>query len=209
MRSLARLALLGLIAWAGLRLCDALMARAPEAGGSALVLGLLLIGYALLLALPFVPGIEIGLALLMMRGAEVAPFVWTATAAGLSLAFLVGRALPAAWIAASLQDLRCDRAAALVLRLEDEPQALRLRFLSQNAPATLRPVLDRGRHLGLALLLNLPGNALIGGGGGIALLAGVSRLFRTWAALTTLALATLPVPLLVWLAGPGILPWTR
>ena len=56
----------------------------------------------------------------------------------------------------------------------------------------------RHRHLMLALLVNLPGNAVIGGGGGILMLSGLSGLFTLPRLLLTLALAVAPVPLVVW-----------
>jgi hypothetical protein len=49
--------------------------------------------------------------------------------------------------------------------------------------------------------LNVPGNAVIGGGGGIALLAGMSGLVTFPRFLATVSLAALPVPLFVVLAG--------
>ncbi|MGB3315212.1 MAG: hypothetical protein WBB85_12430, partial [Albidovulum sp.] len=55
----------------------------------------------------------------------------------------------------------------------------------------------------LALLINLPGNSLLGGGGGILLLAGMSRLFSPLATLATVAIAVAPVPILVYLMGEG------
>jgi hypothetical protein len=61
-----------------------------EASGSMpLMLGLLallLLSYALLMAIPFAPGIEIGVSLLVLRGAEIAPFVYGATLGGLTCA---------------------------------------------------------------------------------------------------------------------------
>jgi hypothetical protein len=48
--------------------------------------------------------------------------------------------------------------------------------------------------------LNLPGNTLLGGGGGIALMAGLSGLYPMPAYLTTVAIAVAPVPLLVGLS---------
>jgi len=55
--------------------------------------GILLIAlviYAVLIAIPFVPGVEIGLSVLAAGGAGIAPLVWLATASGLSLAFVAG-----------------------------------------------------------------------------------------------------------------------
>ena len=49
-----------------------------------------LVVYALLLAIPFVPGVEIGIALLIMQGPAIAPFVHAATVAGLLISFAIG-----------------------------------------------------------------------------------------------------------------------
>jgi uncharacterized integral membrane protein len=45
--------------------------------------------------------------------------------------------------------------------------------------------------------LNLPGNSVLGGGGGIAALCGLSRQFYWWRYVLTLIVATAPIPLLV------------
>jgi len=65
------------------------------------------------------------------------------------------------------------------LREEIEPleKKERLNLLIDRAPKRLLPLLLRHRYLALAAALNIPGNYIIGGGGGIALFAGVSRLF--------------------------------
>jgi hypothetical protein len=68
------------------------------------------------------------------------------------------------------------------------------------------PFLLRHRYLALAIALNLPGNFLLGGGGGIALLAGVSRLYAVPGFLATVTCAVAPVPLAVLMFGPEILP---
>jgi hypothetical protein len=53
----------------------------------------------------------------------------------------------------------------------------------------------------LACLFNLPGNVVLGGGGGIALLAGLSRLYAPLPMAVTVALAVAPVPLAIWIWG--------
>ena len=58
----------------------------------------------------------------------------------------------------------------------------------------------RFRWLGLALLINMPGNSVIGGGGGIAMAVGYSRSFTDPAFLACAAVAVAPVPTLVLLA---------
>jgi len=58
------------------------------------------------------------------------------------------------------------------------------------------PFLLRHRYLVLAVLFNLPGNAIIGDGGGIALIAGMSRLFPFPKYVLLVCVAITPVPLL-------------
>lgn len=164
-----------------------------------------LLGYALLLAIPFVPGIEVGLALLMLKGASIAPLVYLATVLGLSAAYLLGRHLPLGWLAVSFADLHLHRAAALVRRMEATRPEDRLASLSERLPHGLAQLTLRYRYLMLAALINLPGTAVIGGGGGILMMAGLSRLFRDRWALLTIALATLPIPLAVWVLGTQVL----
>jgi len=53
-------------------------------------------------------------------------------------------------------------------------------------------------------LINVPGNAFIGGGGGILFLAGFSTMFRPAAMALTIALAVTPVPLVIWALGIDI-----
>ena len=100
----------------------------------------------------------------------------------------------------------CVRAAAALGRLRETEPDTRLRRLEDSVPRWARGWVLRRRYLLLALLVNLPGNSLIGGGGGILIAAGLSRLFRSAPVLLTLVLATAPVPLLLMILGPGILP---
>lgn len=208
LRTTFRFGMVAMIAFVGLWLFDRISEQADSAMTLAAIL-VVLLAYAALLAVPFMPGIELGLTVLMMRGAEVAPLVWLSTCLGLSLAYALGHWLPARWLSASLRDVGLERAAAMIERLMVQPPALRLRWITAQLPLRLRPVLRGGRYLLLAALLNLPGSVLIGGGGGIAMAAGLSRIFAPGATLVTFALATLPVPLAVWLFGPDILPWTK
>ena len=173
-----------------------------------LMLGLLiglLLAYAVLLAIPFMPGIEVGVSLLLLRGAEIAPFVYVSTVLGLSIAYVVGRSVPYDWLKSFFADLRMRRVCDLLDRLKPLNRAERLAILTERLPIWLQPIVGRMRYLLLALLLNIPGNMVLGGGGGLAFAAGFSRLFRPLPALLTIALAVLPVPLGVWLYGSSIL----
>jgi hypothetical protein len=77
----------------------------------------------------------------------------------------------------------------------------RLETLIAHAPKRIVPTLLKHRYIAIAVAINVPGNAIIGGGGGIALMAGISGLFTFPRYLTIIALAVLPVPLAVFLTG--------
>ncbi|MBW6507235.1 MAG: hypothetical protein K0B00_10860 [Rhodobacteraceae bacterium] len=162
------------------------------------VLVLLLAVYALLIATPFVPGVEVGLSLLAIEGAWIAPFVYLGTNAGLMLAYMVGARLPYAPLERLLADLRLRRAGALLAQLAPLGREARLGLLRERLPRWCAPLVSRFRYLVIALAVNLPGNSIIGGGGGILFVAGLSHLFRAWAVAGTIALAVAPVPLLIW-----------
>ncbi|MEM8872482.1 MAG: hypothetical protein AAGE38_18925 [Pseudomonadota bacterium] len=157
--------------------------------------------YALLLAVPFVPGVEIGVGLLTMFGANAAPHVYFATLGGLTLAYSVGRLVPLRLQARIALSLRMRRTAALILSLEHLPHAARVAAIMDHAPTRWIPFLLRHRLIAMAVLLNTPGNAIIGGGGGIALVAGISRLISPLAFVAVAGLAVAPVPILVALFG--------
>ncbi len=205
-------AALALLAHLALDWAMALSDRLPQAAAartrSLILLGVTVL-YALVLAMPFVPGVEIGVALMVLRGAEIAPVVYLATIMGLALAFFVGRALPLGALERLLLDLRLRQAAMLIETIAPLSTAERLEQLRARLPERLGRWLIDARYLALAVLLNLPLNAFLGGGGGLAMLAGLSGLFRAGAAILVIALAVLPVPALVWLLGADILPQAR
>jgi hypothetical protein len=157
--------------------------------------------YTALMAVPFVPGMEISLALLAAFGHQVAMFIYAATVAALAISYLIGRLVPVRRIASFFRALGLSRAESLVLHLEPLNAQQRLETLTAHAPKRIVPTLLKHRYIGVAVALNVPGNALIGGGGGIALLAGISGLFTFPRYLAVVALAVLPVPLAVMLMG--------
>lgn len=218
-RSLPRIALRIAVAvalvWAGLALFGWLqghIADLEDAAQSRMMTSLVIaaiVAYALIIAIPFVPGIEIAIALMIMEGPIMAPFVWIATNLGLIIAFLAGRWVSLDWLHGSFRDLNMMRACAMLHRIKTEPPENRLRNLSDRLPPWLAPwlapLVTRYRYPMVALLLNLPGNVALGGGGGIMLLVGISRLFTPWRIGLTVALATAPVPLAVWFMGADVL----
>lgn len=153
--------------------------------------------YMIVAALPFVPAAEIGLGLMVMFGPPIAGLVYTSTVLALLAAYLIGRAVPAPVCAAGFGFLGMRKAQDLVLETAALNASARLELLLARAPRRVVPVLIRHRYLALALALNLPGNTVLGGGGGIALAAGMSGLYPLPPYLATVAIAVAPVPLLV------------
>jgi hypothetical protein len=159
------------------------------------------VAYVLLLAIPFLPGVEIGLMVMVLLGRPGIVLVYLATVLALTLSFLLGRLLSPRIIVRALDWFRLDRARDLVAVLVPLDPEERLRFLLQSVPSRIVPFLLRHRYLVIAVLFNLPGNALIGGGGGIGLVAGMSRLFSFPKYLFAVCLAITPVPILFLLRG--------
>ena len=56
-------------------------------------------------------------------------------------------------------------------------------------------------HVALALAVNAPSNSIIGGGGGIVMMAGPSGIFLPLATFLTVMIAVSPVPLAVMFLG--------
>ena len=154
-----------------------------------------------LLAMPFVPGAEIGLAMLTAFGAAIAPLVYVATVLALCLSYTIGRVLPTTALVRFLYSIRMHRAADLVARAAPLSHDERIAMLLDGAPPRIVALALRRRYVALALALNIPGNALIGGGGGIALLAGLSGLFAPVPTVLAFAIAVSPVPLAMVLLG--------
>jgi hypothetical protein len=152
--------------------------------------------YIVLTVLPFMPGIEVGLMLMAMLGVEGIVLAYLCTVLALSLSFLAGRLIPPRLVGRILGWLTLHRARKLVTDLEPLGPEERLLFLTRSAPSRIVPFLLRHRYLVLAVLFNLPGNAIIGDGGGIGLIAGMSRLFPFPKYVLLVSVAITPVPLL-------------
>ena len=167
-----------------------------EWGRGVLIAGGIL--YSLLLSLPFVPGVELGILLMCTFGKEGIVFVYLATVAGLSLAFLIGRLIPPRWIDSGLERLGNSRSCSIQSD-EIEKMAECISAGRKHLPAWLTSLLLKYSYLTIAVLVNLPGNYILGGGGGISLACGTSRRISWKGFLVTIILAVAPVPLLVYL----------
>jgi hypothetical protein len=155
--------------------------------------------YVAFMTIPFMPAAEIGFSMLLIFGGKIAFLVYVSTVAPLTLAYLIGRLLPAELGTRAFGALGLIRAHEFTSHLAQLRGEERMEYLIRQAPIRLVPFLLRHRYLTLAVLLNLPGNIIVGGGGGIAMLAGMTRLFAFPAYLLTVVLAVAPVPLVIYL----------
>jgi hypothetical protein len=157
--------------------------------------------YVVLMVIPFMPAAEIGLSMLLIFGGKISFLVYVSTVVALLLAYLIGRLLPAELAATAFGLVGLTRAQDFANRLAPLSSEQRMAMLGRDSPVPLVPYVARNRYLALAVLLNLPGNIVIGGGGGIAILAGMTRLFPFPAYFLAVTLAVAPVPLVVFLTG--------
>lgn len=162
---------------------------------------MVLVLYVLASALPFVPGAEIGWIMLGAFGSAMALPVYLCMVFALCLAFCIGRLVPPQGLGKMFRFLRLTRAADMVDQTNGLPPHERQRVLTENAPNALTPLLLRHRYLALALAFNIPGNSVAGGGGGLAMFAGLSRLFSWPGFVICVLLAVAPVPAVVFLFG--------
>jgi hypothetical protein len=157
--------------------------------------------YVLLMAIPFMPGIEVGLLLMLMLGSKGALLVYLCTLIALSISYMIGRNISPNLVYRFFNWLHFYKASAMVRQLEPLSPLERLALLNEKAPSRIAPFLLRHRYLSVATALNLPGNALIGGGGGIAMVIGMSKIIPFHAYIVLLAFAVAPVPLWFFLQG--------
>jgi len=157
--------------------------------------------FVVLLAFPFVPGAEIGVALLTAFGASIAPLVYAGTVLAMVLAYAVGRVFPMEALVRFLRLLRMRKAAELVERAVPLSGEERIEMLMEGAPSRVVALGVRNRYLAMALAVNTPGNSIIGGGGGIMMMAGLSGIFAPLPTFLTIAIAVSPVPLAVMFLG--------
>lgn len=166
---------------------------------------LVVFAYIVLTAIPFVPGAEIGLTLLVIFGASIAGWIYLATVSALLLSFSLGRLVPAARLSEKLLSLGFVRAAAIVSNGHENIARAELFDIDpskgkQRGLSALNWIY-RHRVFALAALINTPGNSLIGGGGGIALTAGATRQISFRAFFACVLFAVAPIPVIVTLSS--------
>lgn len=166
-----------------------------------------MIAYIILMAIPFVPGAEIGLGVMMILGPKIVPLVYLCTLVSLFLSFMVGRLIPDKSLIRFLHNLHLRKASLLLTELEGLDSQQRFDLLLERSPKKFVPFLLRYRYLALLLVINMPGNIVVGGGGGIAMSAGMSRLFAPSLFLLTIIIAVSPIPLFLIIFGANFADW--
>ena len=174
----------GVLQWVDLELSRA-------ADSTSLILLTIFVLFVVTAAVPFVPGAEIGVMLMILFGKPVVIPVYLGMIAALIFSFLAGRLIPKTtlhrWFAAVGQ----HRIAEAVTRLSD-----RRCQMPRGTDRTICNTITRNRYFILCAMLNIPGNSAIGGGGGIAFAAGACELFTLRGFVLSVALAVCPVPLI-------------
>lgn len=188
--------------WISLRIKDEITPENQSAIFGVTVFAIIL--YALLIALPFVPGVEIGIGLMLMFGVPMAIPVYLSTVIGLCLGFLMGRLVPEKALCECFDFIGLSRISRMLRELSAKPVQQRMDLLLARAPSRFVPFLLRRRYIAIAIAFNIPGNSVIGGGGGIAFMAGTSRMFSFPLFLLAVAIGVSPVTILVLIFGPSV-----
>ncbi len=110
----------------------------PLSGEILTMLALSFALYVVLLALPFVPGMEVSLAILAALGGRAAIPIYLATIAALVIAFAAGRLMPMRTLVSVFDYLGLGSARDHVLRLEPMTRQARIETLTSAVPS--RPV---------------------------------------------------------------------
>lgn len=181
-------------------------ARTPE---TLIVLGVI---YTILLAIPGVPGLEVGLVMMLVFGELGIIAVWVCTVSGLNISFYAGRKIPRAKLERWLKpkDIPDSELPAFAIGKDDTMTlVLERNKLGRKILKWTGPPGGWRRYLLIGILLNMPGNFIIGGGGGIGLFSGTSDDIKWRGYLLTVALAAAVIPLLFYfglLTARQILP---
>lgn len=164
----------------------------------------MLVTYAVLMMVPFVPGIEIGLALMMMLGEQGIVLVYLVTQLSMAGSYLIGRHIPLSKLSRTLEFFGLTRAAQILCQAHQVDCKARTQWIASRLSSRAGRTVLKHPEISLGLIVNLPGNAAIGGAGGIAMLAGMSGLVCWRRYMLTIAVATAPVPVFLLVSGIGV-----
>jgi len=159
---------------------------------AALIAGIV---YLLLLSIPFFPGVELAWMVILLFGKEMIIMIYLLTLIGLCLSFSIGRWFEDSWFTTGLDIQKLKE--NLKRRIEWTKKRIRNKIPPAIFKYKSNQFIAKSHYFLLAILINLPGNTLIGGGGGIALLCGMNRSFSWKGFIVTIAIASSPIPLML------------
>jgi len=161
-----------------------------------MLIGCLILAYAVCMMLPFMPAIELGLLLLAMLDIQGIAWLYLVTVLALTASYGIGRVIPFSLLKKLFEYLHFHRASDLLCRAGECGEKEQIDRFIEQAPKRLIPFLLRHRYCVFAVAINTPGNMIIGGAGGIAMMSGLSRLFGFRQFALTLLIAVSPLPIL-------------
>lgn len=141
--------------------------------GFDLLMALCLVIYFIMLVIPFLPSIEVGLMIMLLFGEAGAVMAYLVTLQGLLTAYFIGGSL------------------------SREGSRMAGRIGTLIAPSFLERISRRHPSIALAVLLNTPGNVVLGGGGGIAMAYGYLAKMPALNFLVVVMFAVSPMPLVI------------
>ncbi len=162
-----------------------------------LFIGALVLIYAICMILPFMPAIELGLILLAMLDIQGILMLYLVTVFSLSISYTIGSLVPGQVLKRLFQFLHFYKAADLLCARGECNEKQQINRFLEHAPKRLIPFLLHHRYCVFGVAVNTPGNMLLGGAGGIALMSGVSRLFNIRTFVLAVMISVLPLPVIV------------
>ncbi|WP_341368306.1 hypothetical protein [Yoonia sp. BS5-3] len=165
--------------------------------------------YALLIGVPFLPSFQVSMAFMILQGPEQVWWIYGATVTGFYIPFLAGWLIPPRFLIRMLHNCGLHKIAALVEDTYALPMGARLDLMREMAPNWIKPLVNKWRYAAFFVALNFPGNVVIGGAGGILLVAGMSRVFAPLAILGIICFCLSTIPIVVTVTGFDILEWLK
>ena len=161
-----------------------------------MLIGCLILAYAVCMMLPFMPAIELGLLLLAMLDIQGVVWLYLVTVLALTASYGMGRLIPVSMLKKLFQYLHFQRASDLLCSAGECGEKEQINRFIEQAPKRLIPFLLRHRYCVFAVAINTPGNMIIGGAGGIAMMSGFSRIYGFGRFVLTVLIAVSPLPIL-------------
>lgn len=162
-----------------------------------LFIGILILIYAVCMILPFMPAIELGVVLLAMLDIQGVILLYCITVMALSISYTIGRLIPVQVLKRLFRYLHFHKASDLFCAIAECDEKEQINRFLEHAPKRFIPFLLRHRYWVFGVAVNTPGNMILGGAGGIAMMSGVSRLFSFKNFVFTVLVAVSPLPVFV------------